>query len=97
MSDNKPKRGRPKKPAASTARKDYFTSTSGADNIRCPFFVGHNKTDIICEGIIDGSRTRCAFAREDDKSFQQQCYCEREYQRCEIYLSIMHWRWQDDK
>lgn len=77
-------------------RAGKTSSTVGTDNIRCPFFVAHSQNEIVCEGIIQGTRISQKFRKGEEKKFQQQCFCECQYKKCEIYCSIQHWRWQDD-
>lgn len=74
------------------------TSTSaGTGDICCPFFRAHGDRDIICEEIVACAKcTVTRFKSLEDKKFHQQTYCEEHFKRCEIYLSIMHWRWTDD-
>ena len=71
------------------------SSTAGTGDIRCPFFVAHNEQEIVCEGIIDGCRSCLRFRETAGKKFHQETYCEKEYKRCEMFLSIMHWKWDD--
>ena len=79
------------------AEKYGFTSaTAGADDVKCPFFVAHNKTEVVCEGFMDNCRTSQKFKLAKDKAFHQKTFCENQYERCEMYCSIMHWKWPDD-
>ena len=79
------------------AEKYVFTSaTAGADDVKCPFFVAHNKSEIVCEGLIDACRSGMKFKKPTEKSFHQRNYCENNYKRCEMYCSIMHWKWPED-
>lgn len=77
-------------------RRNRISSTSGTGDIVCPFFIAHGRTEIQCEGLIPGSKMRVEFAEEQDKGWHQENYCEKCYQRCEIYCSIQHWRWEDE-
>ena len=72
------------------------SSTAGSGDIRCPFFVAHNCTEIVCEGLIEGCRSCMRFKESGRKAFHQATYCEQEYKRCEMYLSIRHWKWPDE-
>ena len=72
------------------------SSTAGTGDIRCPFFVAHNEYEIVCEGMIDGCRSCMRFRETAGKKFHQETYCEQKYKRCEMYLSIMHWKWTDE-
>ena len=73
------------------------SSTAGTGDIRCPFFVAHSDREIVCEGLIDRCRSCMRFRDPNDKSFQQETFCEKEYKRCEMYQSIMHWKWDEDE
>lgn len=74
------------------------SATAGTRNIKCPFFVAHGGREIVCEAIIPGAK--CAvtrFVSEKAKSFHQNTYCEKCFNRCENYISIIHWRWPEDE
>lgn len=73
-----------------------ISSTTGTGNIGCPFFVAHSGTEIVCEGVIDGTRTLTRFPCSEDKTFHQTTYCEKCWKKCEIFCSISHFRWTDD-
>ena len=72
------------------------SSTAGTGDIKCPFFVAHNDSEIVCEGMIDGCRSCMRFRETTRKKFHQETYCEKEYTRCEMYCSILHWKWPED-
>ncbi len=72
------------------------SSTTGTGDIRCPFFVAHGAQEIICEGIIDGCRNCLKFEDRDKKEFHQHNYCEGQYKRCEMHLSIQHWKYWEE-
>ena len=72
------------------------SSTTGTGDIRCPFFVAHGSREIVCEGMIDGCRNSLKFENAELKEFHQNNYCECNYKRCELYLSIMHFKWQEE-
>lgn len=78
------------------SEKRVVSSTSQTSYVQCPFFIAHGKREIVCEGLIDGCTCCRRFDRAEDKQFQKQTYCEKEYQRCEHYLSVMHWKWADE-
>ena len=71
------------------------SSTAGTGDIRCPFFVAHSQTEIVCEGLIEDCRSCMRFKTPDPKTFHQKNYCEGNYRRCEMYCSIMHWKWDE--
>lgn len=73
-----------------------ISSTSGTGYIRCPYFVAHGGREIVCEGIIDGARNSLKFETLEMKDNQQHCYCENNFKRCEMYLAITHFKWQED-
>ena len=72
------------------------SSTAGTGDIGCPFFVAHGCREIVCEGMIDGCRSCLKFESEKQKGFHQETYCENGYERCEMYLSIKHWKYWDE-
>lgn len=72
------------------------SSTAGTGDIRCPFFVAHGMQDIVCEGMIDGCRNCLKFEDARKKKFHQETYCENGYKRCEMYLSIQHWKYWEE-
>lgn len=78
-------------------QRDRISTTSDTGNICCPFFVAHGKTVVICEGLIDGTRMCCEFKEPKSKTWHQENYCEKNYTRCEIYCSIMHWKWNEEE
>lgn len=74
---------------------EKLSSTSQTSYVQCPFFIAHGKREIVCEGLIDECTCIRRFRRSEDKEFQKKTYCEREYARCEHYLSVMHWKWEE--
>lgn len=72
------------------------SSTSGTGDIRCPYFVAHNDGEIVCEGLIEGCRSCMRFRKPEGKTFHQETFCENQFQRCEMYLSIQHWKWPEE-
>ncbi len=76
-------------------KKNRTTSTANSTYIVCPFFRSHNDREVICEGFFAGCSCGLKFKRAEDKAFHQANYCEKNYTRCELYLSVMHWRWED--
>ena len=72
------------------------SSTSGTGDIRCPFFVAHSDGEIVCEGLIEGCRSCMRFREAERKAFHQETFCENQYKRCEMYLSIQHWKWPEE-
>ena len=79
------------------SERDRISTTANTGDIACPFFIAHGKKDIVCEGIIDGTRMCCAFADPEGKTWHQKNYCEKHYKRCEMYCSIQHWKWPEDR
>ena len=73
-----------------------FSATAGTGGICCPFFVAHGKNEILCEGIVPGSRSCVMWRNANEREFHERTYCENQYRRCEQYCSIMHWRWEED-
>ena len=73
-----------------------ISTTANTGNICCPFFVAHGKKEIVCEGMIEGSKNWTRFDEAEAKSWHQGNYCERNYRQCEVYCSIRHWQWPED-
>ena len=74
------------------------SSTAGTGDIKCPYFVAHSDTEIVCEGLIDRCRAAMRFRDPDDKKFHKETFCENQYKRCEMYISTDHWKyWEEDQ
>ena len=74
------------------------SSTAGTGDIRCPYFIAHSEIEVICEGFFDGCRSSMRFREPKDKTFHQVTFCEKEYNRCEMCMSIEHWKyWEEDE
>ena len=73
------------------------STTQNTGNICCPFFIAHGKREIVCEGLIDGSKNWTRFDEAEEKTWHQCTYCEGRYTCCEVYRSIMHWRWSEEE
>ena len=79
------------------SERDRISTTANTGDIACPFFIAHGKKDIVCEGLIDGTRMCCAFADPEEKTWHQKNYCEKHYKRCEMFCSIRHWKWPEEE
>lgn len=71
-------------------------SGRGADHIKCPFFRAHSGREILCESHVPDSRVTIRFDSEKAKNIQQHIYCEGNYKRCEHYIAVRHFRWEDE-
>ena len=78
-------------------KKRRVSSTTGTKLMRCPFFVAHSENEVVCEGLIDGCRSCMRWKKPGDKAFHQRTFCEKEYTRCEMYCSIVHWKWPEEQ
>lgn len=78
------------------SERNRISTTADTGDIRCPFFIAHGKSEIVCEGLIEGSRIKTVFDEPEDKKWHQANYCEKQFGRCELCCSIRHWRWEDD-
>ena len=76
--------------------RNRISTTQDTGNIRCPFFIAHGRKEIVCEGLIDECRMISNFDDQEGKQFHQHNYCEKCYERCEMYCSIMHWKWREE-
>ena len=78
------------------SERQRMSTTSDTGNICCPFFVAHSGKEIMCEGLIDGTRICTCFDDKENKTWHQENYCERCFKRCEVYCSIQHWQWPEE-
>ena len=78
------------------SEKNGYSATSGTDYVKCPFFVAHEKKAIRCEGVIGGCRCSNIFSSAEEKGFHMVTYCENRFDRCEHYISVMHWQWPEE-
>ena len=76
---------------------ERVSSTTNTGMICCPFFIAHGQTDILCEGLIDGTNNCIRFKEREEKKWHQYNYCEKNYTRCEMYCSIRHWKWPEEE
>ena len=72
------------------------SSTAGCDKICCPYFKAHGEREIVCDGLIDGTKTSIGFKAERERAMHEGIYCENHWGKCEIAISIRHWRWTDE-
>lgn len=80
-------------------KNDVKDGLSGkrADYILCPLFHAHSEKSILCEGEVPETRTEIKFKGVSQKCQQQKIFCEGCYQKCEHYIAVKHFRWEDDK
>ncbi len=56
----------------------------------CPFARGETATSISCEGFIDDVAVLTAvYSSGRAKATQKRIFCDRDYQKCEVYRMIM--------
>ena len=73
-------------------------SGRGSKYILCPFFIAHSDREILCEPHVpDSKNVVMKFESENKKRQQQRIFCEGCYERCEHYISVKHFRWEDDE
>lgn len=72
-------------------------SGKGADDILCPMFHAHNDRNILCEGHVPDTRAEIKFRSTAQKNQHEKIFCEGCYKKCEHYISVMHFRWEEDK
>lgn len=51
--------------------KRIISGTSGADDIRCPFYIANGSLDIICQGVIPDTHSIIRYRFKNDKVTQQ--------------------------
>ena len=72
-------------------------STRKADFILCPLFVAHGDREILCESHIPDAKCTCIrFKNSSEKEVQQHTFCEACYERCEQYLAVKHFKWEEE-
>jgi len=79
------------------SERNRISTTANTGDIRCPFFIAHGKTEIVCEGMIEGTQTLTKFPGAEEKAWHQETYCEGRFTSCEICCSIKHWKWPEEE
>lgn len=77
-------------------RRRSYSSTTGADYVKCPFFRGHEKNCILCESCIAANDVH-KFKTAAEKDWHKETFCEKEYKKCMHYITVMHWDWPEDE
>ena len=77
-------------------KKDGLSGKS-ADYILCPFFHAHGDRTILCEGNIPDTRSEVKFKNKVEKNQHQTIFCEGCYNKCEHYLSVIHFQWKEEE
>lgn len=73
----------------------FYSSTSGTGEVRCPFFKGHGRNEIVCEGLVDRSSIILRYQSTGDKEMQSTLYCKGLYSYCEIYNMLMRAKYDE--
>lgn len=76
----------------SKARQRLKTAST---TILCPFFHGHSRVEMQCEGIMIDTLTSTIFRRPTDKAAFVRTYCEERYRSCPLYRLIAE-KYEDD-
>ncbi len=63
---------------------------------RCPFFVGHSKVSVLCEGLIPDSRIKINFDSAQTKDIQYNVFCSCRFENCEMYQALLDRYMNDD-
>ena len=53
-------------------------------NAICPYFLGSDNHKIVCEGIIEGSKTIVEFDNKKLRNRHREVFCDRRYSNCEV-------------
>lgn len=69
----------------SKARQRLQTNST---TILCPFFHGHSRVEMQCEGILPDTLLSTIYRRPTDKTEHLRRYCEQRYQLCPFYRLI---------
>lgn len=72
-----------------------YSATAGTSDFRCPFFKGHGRTDLVCEGLVDKSSIILRYQQTSDKEMQSTLYCKGLYSYCEIYNMLMRAKYDE--
>lgn len=75
-------------------KKDGMTGR-GADDILCPFFRAQSEKAILCEGHIPDTRVEIKFNTKSEKNKQQEIFCEGCFKKCEHYITVSHFKWNE--
>lgn len=59
-----------------------------ATDILCPFFIGKERSKIVCEGLIAGSHTSISFKNPADCVAWRSNYCRSDHNSCEIHIML---------
>ena len=73
-------------------------SFKGKVDAQCPFFRFDEvkKKRIVCEGFVDGSNVALIYCRTLDYETQLSVFCCEHYKKCEVYLALMKYKYEDD-
>ena len=64
----------------------------------CPLYVANSDREIQCRSHLpDSSSTIHKYQNENLCKRQRNIFCEGCWQRCEHYLSWLHFRWEDEE
>lgn len=67
------------------------------ESIRCPLFKSYTDHSIRCESHVpDCNAIELRYQEPTRCAKQIRLYCERNWKRCEHYLSCKHWKWEDE-
>ena len=78
-------------------REDDVMEYYGQQNIICPFSVGENKNNIICQGLTDNTKMYNYFDTPTEKKTYKLNYCERYgYMDCPYYKILDQIKYQEE-
>lgn len=72
-----------------------YSATSGTGEVKCPFFKGHGRYELVCEGLVDKSSIILRYQQISDKEMQSTLYCKGLYSYCEIYNMLMRAKYDE--
>ena len=68
------------------------------ENVLCPLFVAFTDNDIRCHPHVpDAAATILRYSDKSACYRQRKMYCEGCWERCEQYLTWLHFRWEDEE
>lgn len=58
--------------------------------MQCPFYRSDDRIrTVVCEGICDSCNVHLTFKGKKDLKIQMETFCEKYYEKCEIYRAAM--------
>ena len=63
----------------------------------CPFYCSDDRrSDLICEGVVHGSRIMQKFQRKADMKKHLETFCSASPEKCELYKMLMRTKYVEE-